>query len=269
MPKLDSLGDVGIFTRDYAKAKRFYTRTIGLKVRSEDRKNGYIALGATKGGEDASLNLWQPAESWGPEMYEAGRKQIGTVTGVGFSTTDLNRTIEQLKRRGVKVEMESESSLLARFWDPDGNVLFLQQPSRPKVRRAGLQRLEFVTVVSRDAAKGGLFFTKALGMRGKKTQGTEGEAFTVYRLSPKGTAIMPFAPTREMYDNPADYDADLAHLGENTSIGFATRDIQGVQEALIARGVRFSQKAEKQPWGGWSARFLDADDNVYSIVQMD
>ena len=116
MPKLESLSDVGIFTRDAKRAKQFYTRTIGLKVRSEDRKNGYIALGATKGGEDASLNLWQPAESWGPEMYEAGRKQIGTVTGVGFSTTDLNRTIEQLKRRGVKVEMESSELLRQAQW---------------------------------------------------------------------------------------------------------------------------------------------------------
>lgn len=269
MPKLDSLSDVGIFTRDSKKAKAFYTKTIGLKVRSEDKKTGYIALGATKGGEDAALNLWQPAESWGPEMYAAGTKQIGTVTGVGFSTTDLKRTANQLKRRGVKVEMEGESADFARFSDPDGNVLFLQEPPRPKVRRAGLQRLEFVTVVSQDAAKAGLFFTKGLGMKGKKVQGTEGEGFTVYRLSPRGTSIMPFAPTREMYENPADYDADLAHLGENTSIGFATRDIQGVQQALLARGVRFSKKAEKQPWGGWSARFLDADDNIYSIVQMD
>src|SRR3972149_365733 len=122
MPKLDSLGDVGVFTRDYAKAKRFYTRTIGLKVRSEDRKNGYIALGATKGGKDAALNLWQPVESWGPEMYETGLKQIGGVTGIGFSTTDLKRTTEQLRRRGVKVEFEGEAQDLARFTDPDGNV---------------------------------------------------------------------------------------------------------------------------------------------------
>ena len=269
MPKLDTLSDVGIFTRDWSKSKAFYTRTIGLKVRGEDRKNGYIALGATKGGEDAALNLWQPDAKWGPDMYEAGLKQIGTVTGVGFASTDLKRTVEQLKRKGVRVEFDGESQDFSRFWDPDGNVLFLQQTPRPKARRAGLQRLEFVTVVSRDAAKAGVFFTKALGMKGKKVPGGEGEGFTVYRLGSKGTSIMPFAPTREMYDNPADYDADLAHLGENTSVGFATRDIQGVQEALMARGVRFSKKAEKESWGGWSARFLDADDNSYVIVQMD
>lgn len=269
MPKLESLSDVGIFTRDWNKAKRFYTRTIGLKVRGEDRKSGYIALGATKGGKDASLNLWQPVESWGPEMYEAGLKQVGTVTGVGFSTSDAKRTVELLKRRAVKVETEGESGEFARFSDPDGNVLFLEQASRPKVRRVGLQRLDFVTIVSRDAARAGEFFTTALGMKGKRVRGGEGEAFTVYRLSPEGTAVMPFTPTREMYENPADYDADMTHLGENTSIGFSTRDIQAVQESLMARGVRFSQKAEKRPWGGWAARFLDADDNVYSILQMD
>ena len=267
MARIKSVSDIDIMVKDQRRARTFYTEKLGMRVRSEDAKFGYLNLGATKGGADAGLSLWQPSPQWPSAMYEEGMKQIGVVTGIGFRTSDLARTAEALRKRRVKVEKDSET--FARIWDADGNVLFLQQPSRPKVRRAGLQRLEFVTVVSRDAAKGGLFFTKALGMRGKRTQGTEGEAFTVYRLSPKGTAIMPFAPTREMYDNPADYDADLAHLGENTSIGFATRDIQGVQEALIARGVRFSQKAEKQPWGGWSARFLDADDNVYSIIQME
>ncbi len=269
MPKLGPLSDVGIYTRDWNRAKAFYTKTVGLKVRSEDRKNGYIALGATKGGEDASLNLWEPTEAWGAEMYKAGLESIGTVTGIGFSTTDLKRTAEQLRRRGVKVEYENEAEDFARFTDPDGNVLFLSQPPRPKVRRAGLQRLDFVTVVSRDATKADAFFTKGLGMKGKKVRGGEGEGFTVYRLSVNGTSIMPFVPTRAMYENPADYDADMAHLGENTSIGFTTRDIHGVQEVLMGRGVRFSRKAEKQPWGGWSARFLDADENEYSIIQMD
>ncbi|TLZ72048.1 MAG: VOC family protein [Methanobacteriota archaeon] len=269
MPKLESIDGVGIYTNDLKKSKQFYTRTIGLKVRDEDRKTGYIALGATKGGKDASLNLWQPVAAWGPEMYEAGRKQIGGVTGIGFGTTDLKKTIEALKRKGVKARVDGESGTFGRFTDPDGNELFLQQPRRPKVHRAGLQNLAFTTVVSRDVAKSGEFFTKALGMKALKIPASEGggQSFTVYRLSSKGTAIMPFVPTKEMYDNPSDYDADMAHIGENTSIGFGTRDIYGLQEALLAKGVRFSLKAERRDWGGIMARILDPDDNMYAIMQ--
>ena len=52
-------------------------------------------------------------------------------------------------------------------------------------------------------------------------EGTEGESFTVYQLRPHGTAIMPFTPVREMYEDPAAYEADMAHVGEWTGL---TRD---------------------------------------------
>ena len=270
MAKLDSLNGVGVYTRDLKKAKQFYTRTIGLKVREEHRKTGYLALGATLGGKDASLNIWQPAEAWGPQMYQEGLNAIGGVSGIGFSTSDLKKTVAALKKRGVKAEIEGESGTFGRFTDPDGNEVFVQQPPRPKVRRAGLQRLEFVTVVARDVARTGEFFSKALGLKGKRIEGErEGQEFTIYRLSPQGTSIMPFKPSRDMYTNPSDYDADMAHIGENTTIGFSTRDIHGVQEALMSKGVRFHTKAEHRDWGGWIARFLDPDDNRYAIMQMD
>ena len=185
---------------------------------------------------------------------------------IGFTTTDLKKTADALKRRGVKTEVQ-ESGDFGSFTDPDGNVLFLEQPPRPKVRRAGIQRLSFITVVSRDAPKTGEFFTKALGMKRRKMTGEQGQDFTNYYLAAEGTAIMPFTPAKMQYENPSDYDADMAHIGENTTVGFSTRDIQAVQEALMAKGVRFSRKAEKKDWG-WSARFLDPDDNIYSIMQV-
>src|SRR3970282_2273164 len=85
-------------------------------------------------------------------------------------------------------------------------------------------------------------------MRPRRVPGEEG--FIEYRLSPKGTSIMPFTPTKEMYDNPADYDSDMSHLGEETGIGFTTNAIYQVQEQLMAKGVRFQKKAEAQDWGG-------------------
>ena len=267
MAKLQ-LTDIGIYVKDLKAARKFYEKKIGLKERSYLPKWGYLALGATKGGEDAALNPWQPTPEWGQEDYERRMKMIGGVTGIGLLTNDMKGTLADLKKRGVKAEVDREGGTFGRFTDPDENVLFLVQPTKPKIRRKGLSSLVFVTVVSRDAKRSGEFFRKSLGMRPRRAPGEEGEeGFVQYQLSPKGTGIMPFTPTKEMYDNPADYDSDMAHLGEDTSIGFTTTEIYRVQDQLMAKGVRFQKKAEVRPWGGIQATFLDPDDNVYTLVE--
>src|SRR6058998_2921370 len=157
MAKLQ-LTDVEIYVKDLKAARTFYTKKIGLKVRSSMPKWGYLALGATKGGEDAALTPWQPVPEWGKEMYESRLKMIGGVTGIGFITNDLKRTIADLKKKGTKTAVDGESQTFGRFTDPDGNVLFLAQPAKPKIRRAGVSLLGFVTVASRDSKKTGEFF---------------------------------------------------------------------------------------------------------------
>ena len=268
MARIERLSEVGIFTRDMKLAKEFYTRKIGMKARSSIPKMNYLQLGATRGGQDAGLDLWQPVAEWGEAMYQAGLKNVGTVTGIGFSTGNLKKTVEDLSRKGVKIESESEG--FARFRDPDGNVSFISEQERPKVRRAGIQKLDWITVVSRNATKANTFFTKGLGMKAKKVRGGEGEGdFTIYRLSPAQTSVMPFTPNREMYDNPADYDADMAHIGEDTSIGIEVNDIRRVHEKLVASGVRVKEGVTKQDWGGTTVRIFDPDDNVYMLFEMD
>lgn len=267
MAILDRVSEVGVFVKDLKKARPFYTRTLGLKVRNSMPKFGYLALGTALKGEDASIDLWAPDPSWGAEMYESGMKRIGEVTGIGFRTGNLEKTIGSLRRRKVKAEVSEETSgePFGRFEDPDGNVFFLFQPKRPKDRRAGLLALDFVTVVTRDFTRSKEFFTKALGLKGKALSPTYGE----FRVSPKGTAVAPFTPVKENYKDPADYDADMAHIGEATSIAFETSDVYSAQDTLMARGVRFKVKAQKEPWGGIQAKFLDPDDNEYSLIQME
>lgn len=263
MAKIESLSHVGVFVRDQKKAKDFYTKKLGLAVRASIPKMGYLALGATKGGKDASLNLWQPTpEMWG-EDYENVVKQIGGVTGIGFMTTNLEKTIETLKTKGVRVEGPAEEGM-ATVFDPDGNALFVFEQPRPKVRRAGLRSLEFVTIASRDANRAGEFFAKTLGMRSKKLPQ---EGMTEYRLSPEGTALAPFTPSPEFYKDAKDFENDMAHIGENTSFMFSTKDIYGVQDHLLSRGVRFRRKAAKADWGGIDAEFFDPDDNRYALIQ--
>ncbi len=267
MATLDAVGSVSVFTKDQKKARDFYVRKVGLKVREQMPEVGYLALGATKGGEDASLTVWEPnPPTW--EGYNEAVEGIGDVTGIGFSTSNFDKTVQGLKRSKVKVDTrpvsEEDEGGFARLRDNDGNVLFLVETPRAKVRRPGLSRLEFVTVASRDAAKIGAFFTKSLGLRGRKTPGM---GFNEYRVSPKGTAVVPFTPKREDYRDPADYDADMAHIGERTWIVFSTRDLPGLQDKLLKKGVRFKQKAEVREWGGMAAEIYDPDDNIYGIIQ--
>ncbi len=263
MAKIESLSHVGVYVRDQKKSKEFYTKKLGLAVRSSMPRMGYLALGATKGGKDASLNLWQPTpEMFGPE-YENAVKQIGGITGIGFMTSNLEKTIATLKSKGVRVQEPGEEGM-ATVFDPDGNAFFVFEHPKPKVRRAGLQSLEFVTIASRNADKAGEFFTKSLGMKSKKLPQ---EGMTEYRLSRGGTALTPFTPSREFYTDQQDYENDLAHIGENTSILFSTKDIYVVQDQLVSRGVRFRQKAKKADWGGIDAEFFDPDDNRYGLIQ--
>jgi catechol 2,3-dioxygenase-like lactoylglutathione lyase family enzyme len=267
LPKLESLSDIGVIVSDRKKAKAFYTKTLGLKIRNEMKDFGYLALGPTLKGADASLTPFQPDPVWGQEMYERAMKDIGIVTGIGFRTGNLDKTIASLKRKKVKAEKTEgeEMENFGRFEDPDGNVFFVFEPEKVSRRVAGLLSLDFVTVASRDAKKSGEFLKKSLGLKGK----VSAEGFGEYRVTPKGTAISPFTPNKEMYDDPKSYEEDLAHIGERTSIGFITDDVYKLQEQLMAKGVRFSQKAQKESWGGIQARFLDVDDNEYAVVQMD
>ncbi|HEV8594463.1 MAG TPA: VOC family protein [Thermoplasmata archaeon] len=268
MTKLQRVSEVSVFTKNQKLAKEFYTKKLGLKVRSSMPKMDYLQLGATKTGEDAGIDLWQPDPKWGSEMYEQNLKSVGIVTGIGLLTSNLEKTVTQLAGRGVKVEKDSET--FARVRDPDGNVLFVQQEPRPKVKRTGLQSVSWVTVAVRDEAKAAAFF-KTLGFKGRKIPGEsreEGQPMTIYQLGGKGTAILPFAPRREMYENAAEYDTDLAHVGEDTGIGIEVDDAFKVEEKLRAQGVTISAKAELQDWGGVRMRIKDPDGNQYMLYNM-
>ncbi len=52
-----------------------------------------------------------------------------------------------------------------------------------------------------------------------------------------------------------------------TGIVFDTDDIYALYERLRKKGVRFTLKPTKRPWGGIVADFLDADNNELEAVQ--
>ena len=52
-----------------------------------------------------------------------------------------------------------------------------------------------------------------------------------------------------------------------TGIVFDTDDIYALYERLSKRGVQFTLKPTKMPWGGIVANFLDPDKNELQVVQ--
>lgn len=52
-----------------------------------------------------------------------------------------------------------------------------------------------------------------------------------------------------------------------TGIVFDTDDIYALYEKLKAKGVKFTLKPTKMPWGGIVADFLDPDNNELEVVQ--
>ncbi len=255
-----------MFTRNQKSAKDFYVKKVGLKVRQYILDMGYLALGTSARGNDASLNVWQPTrELWG-EDYREALKQVGQVTGIGFRTSDLDKTLQSMKRRGVKVDwIEDEpGGRMASIMDPEANSIFIHESARSRTRKAGLDKLDFVTIATRDANGTGVFFSKTLGMKRLRTFG---DGMPDYRLSPKGTALVPFKPMKDMYDHASDYKEDIAHIGEDTSVMFETRDIHSLQASLLKKGVRFKIKARPTTWGGIEAYFYDPDKNLYMVYQ--
>jgi len=54
---------------------------------------------------------------------------------------------------------------------------------------------------------------------------------------------------------------------KRTGVVFDTDDIYALYERLQKRGVKFTLKPTKMPWGGIVADFLDPDNNELEVVQ--
>ena len=56
-------------------------------------------------------------------------------------------------------------------------------------------------------------------------------------------------------------------IGCFTALSFAVKDCQTTVGALTGKGAQFLASAQKQPWGGVTAHFLDPDGNVLTLVE--
>jgi catechol 2,3-dioxygenase-like lactoylglutathione lyase family enzyme len=57
-------------------------------------------------------------------------------------------------------------------------------------------------------------------------------------------------------------------VGVKTGVSFYVDDIQRAYKELKKKGVKFTLKPRKEPWGGILANFEDPDGNKFFLLQM-
>lgn len=120
MPK--KLAYVSVFVSDQARALDFYTNVLGFETRIDSPAadgGRFVTVGLT--GQDFELVLW-------PGTPGRGKAALGAPAAqYTIDTDDCRAAFESLGSRGVTFEppevIEMPWGLLARFRDPDGNVL--------------------------------------------------------------------------------------------------------------------------------------------------
>ena len=111
-------GTVTIYVSDMERAVRFYTETLGLKLKYRGGP-GYTAIDVGRGLE-IGLHGTHPG---GPRPGPGGSMSVGF-----YVDEPIGRVAERLRAAGVAVDGPKPGGgpiQLAHFGDPDGNPLYL------------------------------------------------------------------------------------------------------------------------------------------------
>ena len=112
---------VRVFVRDWERAVRFYTETLGMKTTFADAEMGWAELGT--GEAHLAIERWPEGESDDEEEL------VGRYVGVSLTVADVQKSYETLRERGVEFlappSQQPWGGVLASFRDPEGNVLTL------------------------------------------------------------------------------------------------------------------------------------------------
>lgn len=120
---IKQVGRVVVPVSDQARARAFYTETLGFEVRAEFVMSPeYTWLEVAPAGAATALAIVPPPEG----------KPIGVDTGIGFETPDIESDHAALKAAGVDVDEEimrmgDPVPPMFFFRDPDGNTLFITE----------------------------------------------------------------------------------------------------------------------------------------------
>ncbi len=107
---------VGVLTQDLARAKRFYTEVLGLKLESEGESDMELTCG------QVTLDVFDPSS--------IGRPFAPSPAGLALRVPDVDVARAELEAKGVEFDGDTiETSVCRQAWfkDPDGNALMLHR----------------------------------------------------------------------------------------------------------------------------------------------
>ncbi len=107
---------VSVFTQDIARAKEFYSGTLGLEIETEGESDLEFRCG------QVTLDVFDPSS--------IGQQFAPSPAGLALRVPDVDEARAELEAKGVEFEGETISTgvcRMASFKDPDGNALLLHR----------------------------------------------------------------------------------------------------------------------------------------------
>jgi catechol 2,3-dioxygenase-like lactoylglutathione lyase family enzyme len=111
---------VSVLTRDIARAKRFYSETLGLRIESEGESDLEFTLG------QVTLDVFDPSS--------IGQLFAPSPAGIAIRVPDVAAARTDLEAKGVQFDGEIVHTSVCDmtfFKDPDGNALILHRRFAP------------------------------------------------------------------------------------------------------------------------------------------
>ena len=134
---LKSLTNVNVWVQDQDEALAFYTEKLGFELRQDvtvPELGNFRWLTVGLPGQDVALALMDIP---GPPVFDADTqaklKELvakGAAGGLFFSSDDVHKSYEELKRRGVEFQGKPEEQpygIDVGFRDPSGNQIRMAQ----------------------------------------------------------------------------------------------------------------------------------------------
>ncbi|MNY07312.1 Metallothiol transferase FosB [compost metagenome] len=115
-PMVKSIQSVLIFVSDMERSVAFYRDVLGLSVLSSNPAITEFEMGGI---------------TFGLQYMPAGARNSGMAVTIDFAVDDIQAMIDKLEAKGVAFvakELDQPFNKLAKFQDPDGNLLgFIEQ----------------------------------------------------------------------------------------------------------------------------------------------
>ena len=130
MPRIESLGHVGIYAEDLMKQRDFYTRVLGLTISDEDLEDrGMTFLTADKDREHHEFVLMKG------RVTNDGDKVIQQISFIVPTLDDLKEFHARLLEENIKIDRIVSHGIAfgMYFFDPEGNRIELYVRTNFKV----------------------------------------------------------------------------------------------------------------------------------------